>query len=62
LLLLQVQDAYHSFMYWLELAATSSEDLPWLDTLDFFWESLPGADKVWCLQDSWALCPHMGQN
>eukprot|EP00775_Hariotina_reticulata_P002093 gene2093-2411_t len=42
----QVNDAYHSFMYWLEIAATSPEDLPWVDTLDFFWESLPGADKL----------------
>jgi hypothetical protein len=32
----------------LERACCSAADMAWLDTLDFFWDSLPDADKVGC--------------
>lgn len=39
-------------MYSVELACSGADDLPWLDTLNFMWDSLPDADKVRTAADS----------
>jgi hypothetical protein len=43
---LQAGEAWQQLLYSLELACSGGDDLPWLDTLNFMWDSLPDADKV----------------
>ncbi|WIA34480.1 hypothetical protein OEZ86_012811 [Tetradesmus obliquus] len=42
----QAGEAWHQLMYSVELACSGADDLPWLDTLNFMWDSLPDADKL----------------
>lgn len=43
---LQFNESWQELLYTLELTIAGADDLPWLDTLNFFWDSLPDADKV----------------
>lgn len=39
-------EIWQQLLYTYETTTAGSQDLPWLDTLKFFWDSLPDADKV----------------
>jgi hypothetical protein len=43
---LQAGEAWQQLLYSLELSCSGGDGLPWLDTLNFMWDSLPDADKV----------------
>jgi hypothetical protein len=49
---LQAGNAWQQLLYSLELACSGADDLPWLDTLNFMWDSLPDAHKVRAAADS----------
>jgi hypothetical protein len=43
---LQVKLWLDALLYQMELALAPANDLPWIDTLDFFWDSLPDSHLV----------------
>ena len=43
---MQIKLWLDALLYQLELALAPADDLPWIDTLDFFWDSLPDSHLV----------------
>lgn len=42
----QLAEGWQRFLLWLDLATTGADDLPVVDSLQFFWDSLPNAEQV----------------